>query len=173
MSISTEYYGSVAEANEYFDMRLHEYAWTEADVADRPRALWSATQIIDTLAYKGHKAPVASLLESSPLATAEEIRTANASQALEFPRGDDTIVPEEIRRACYEMAHALLDGKDPEQELENLGVISHGYSSARTTFSRSHQPIEHLVNGVPSALAWRLIRPFLRDDLAIRLSRVS
>ena len=94
-------------------------------------------------------------------------------KSLEFPRGADTEVPEAIRIACYEIAHSLLDGKDPELELENLGIVSQGYASVRTTYSRAHVPIEHIVNGVPNVLAWRHLRPFLRDEDAIRLSRVS
>lgn len=49
-----------------------------------------------------------------------------------------------IRRACYEIAHTLLDGKPPEMVLENLGV-SQGYASVRMTHSRHHVPIEHIV----------------------------
>lgn len=173
MSINTEYYGTLEEANDYFSMRLHETAWTDADAADKPKALWAATQIIDTLNYKGRKATVYTLLEADEDAEDEEIREAEADQVLEFPRGADTEVPEAIRRACYEIAHSLLDGKDPELELENLGISSQGYSSVRTTYSRSQVPIEHLINGVPNALAWRLIRPFLRDGDALKITRVS
>jgi hypothetical protein len=185
MAISTSYYGDLAEANDYFAMRLHESAWTDASVEDRPKALRAATQIIDTLSYKGYKHTVYELLSEYNMTeipsaygsydrpTQQEIITAEASQELEFPRGADTEVPEPIRRACYEIAYSLLDGKDPEIELENLGIVSQGYSSVRTTFSRTHVPVEHIVNGVPSATAWRLILPFLRDDDAIRVSRVS
>lgn len=191
MSINSEYYGDVSEATDYFAMRLHETAWSSASVANRPKALWAATQIIDTLNYKGFKAPVWDLLQTYNLTaiphytpgadgltnvlqpTLAAIRAAEASQALEFPRGDDTTVPEAIRKACYEIAHSLLDGKDPEIELENLGISSQGYSSVRTTFARDQVPIEHLINGVPNAMAWRLLRPFLRDGDAIKLSRVS
>ena len=42
-----------------------------------------------------------------------------------------------------------------------------GISSVRTTYNRSQVPIEHIVNGVPNALAWRLLRPFLRDEEAL------
>jgi len=173
LSINTEYYGTLQEAYDYFDHRLHETAWTGAAVADRPKALWAATQIIDTLNYKGNKAAVHALLESDSDATQEQIREAEASQPLEFPRGSDTDVPDAIRRACYEIAHSLLDGKDPELELENLGIISQGYSSVRTTYQRSQVPIEHLINGVPNAMAWRLIRPFLRDGDSIKIARIS
>lgn len=182
------YYGTLDEANTYFAMRLHESAWSDADPADRPRALLAATQIIDSLRFKGNKHTVYVLLESynlddvppyaaecvnTILPTLQQIIDAEKAQLLEFPRGADTVVPEAIRRACYELAHTLLDGKDPEIELENLGIVSQGYASVRTTYSRTHVPVTHIVNGVPSALAWRWLQPFLRDDDAIKLSRVS
>jgi hypothetical protein len=198
MAITQLTYGDVNEAAAYFGNKLHETAWSNAAVTDRPKALIAATQIIDALAYKGYKYPVWQLLKSySPipgldqittniqpqpllgpgssihLPTIEMVRTAEASQPLEFPRGDDTVVPEAIRIACYEIAYSLLDGKDPEIELENLGVESYGYSSARTSFSRTQMPVEHIVNMVPSAIAFRLLRPFLRDEQAIKLSRIS
>jgi hypothetical protein len=173
MAIDTTYYGTLDEANQYFANRLHESAWSNADPADRPKALWAATQIIDTLNFKGHKHPVYELLQQNSQATTVEIQAAEAAQALEFPRGIDTEVPEAICRACYEIAHSLLDGKDPELELEALGISSQGYSSVKTTYSREHVPIEHIVNGVPNAMAWRLIRLFLRDADEIKLSRIS
>lgn len=173
MTISTDYYGTLQEAQAYFDNRLHEMAWSKARPQDRPKALWAASQIIDTLNWKGVKHTVYELLKAKPSASDEEIRQAEAAQVPEFPRGADTEVPEAIRRACYEIAHSLLDGKDPELELENLGIVSQGYASVRTTYSRTHVPIEHIINGVPNALAWRLLRPFLRDGDQINLSRVS
>lgn len=168
-TFEAHFYGSVARAHAYFALRLHEKSWTLASPADRPKALWAATQIIDTLNFKGQKAVVAAL---GCDATDAEKRAANLTQPLEFPRGTDTTVPQDIEIACYELAHSLLDGRDPEQELEALGITSAGYSSVRTTYNRSQVPIEHLINGVPNAYAWRLIRPFLRDGDAIVLSRV-
>jgi len=169
----TDFYGTIVDAQDYFDNRLHETAWSEATSTDRKKALIAATNIIDQLNYKGEKAPVAALLLADENATHAEQRIANETQALEFPRGDDTIVPESIRTACYEIAHSLLDGKDPELELEALGITSQGYSSLRTTYNRQQVPIEHLVNYVPSPMAWRWIRPFLRDDDALKLARIS
>ena len=100
-------------------------------------------------------------------------RAADASQELEFPRGADTAVPEAIRRAEYELAYSLLDGVDPQMELENLSVTAQGYAEVRTHYERNMVPIEHLINLVPNPLAWSLLKPFLRDDQAVRLSRVS
>lgn len=173
MAITQENYGDVTEANGYFDMRLHEYAWTAASATDRTKALWAATLIIDALNFKGYKSPVYDLLLATPNATNEAIRAAEASQVLEFPRGADTEPPEAIRMSCYEIAHSLLDGKDPELELENLGIVSQGFGSVRTSYNRTQIPIEHIINGIPSAQAWRFLTPFLRDDEAIKLSRVS
>ena len=104
--------------------------------------------------------------------TPEELQAADDAQSNEFPRGRDTVVPQNIIVANYEIAFNLLDGKDPEIELENLGISSQGLESVRTTYARSQVPIEHIVNGVPSAAAWRLIAPFLREDMAISLRRV-
>lgn len=195
MAIVSDYYGSLQEAQDYFDARLHEKYWSKASPSDRPKALRAATIIIDTLAYKGDKAAVAAYKQSTPtnLWTEAGIRAADASQPLEFPRGFfiptlstfqivssdqpdsaiDADVPEAVRIACYEIAHSLLSGKDPERELENLGISAHGFEGVRASYDRSNLPVEHIVNGVPNALAWRLLLPLLRDDHAIRLSRVS
>jgi hypothetical protein len=186
MAINEDAYGNVAEATDYFATRLHEHAWTGAIPTDRPKALIAATRIIDYLNFKGEKAAVCTLLTdnacnaidaSSALAegcvTKAELQAASLSQPLEFPRGTDTEVPEDIRRACYEIAHSLLDNKDPELELENLGITSHGFASVRTSYSRSHIPIEHLINMVPNAMAWRILKPFINDDDAVKLRRVS
>ena len=182
MAINFDYYGKqdgdtaaerTAEATAYFAQRLHETAWSAASDANREKALVAATQIIDGLNFKGYKHGVYTLLDGNSATDPSDIQAAEASQALEFPRGADTEVPEAIRRACYEIAYALLDGKDPELELENLSVESMGYGQVRTGYSRNQVPIEHIINMVPSSVAWRLLRPFLRDGDAVKLSRVS
>lgn len=182
MTLNINYYGKqagetaaarIAEATEYFSNRLHETAWTDATLIDREKALIAARGIIDGLSFKGYKAAVYTLLQTNSLATQEEIMAAEASQPLEFPRGADTVVPEAIRIAEYEIAYALLDGKDPEIELENLAISAMGYGAVRTSYERAGLPIEHIVNLVPSSVAWRLLRPFLRDSDALKLSRVS
>jgi len=180
--LNYDYYGKqagatpalrLAEATEYFANRLHEIAWSEASDADREKALIAARGIIDALNYKGYKAPVYTLLQGNPSATLDDIRAAEAGQPLEFPRGADTEVPESIRIAGYEIGYALLDGKDPELELENLAVTAMGYGAVKTSYARAQLPIEHVINLVPSSVAWRLLKPFLRDSDALKLSRLS
>lgn len=173
MALNTAIYGDLNEADEYFSHRLHETAWSAATVGDRSKALIAARAIIDSLNFKGVKHSVYLLLQDRPAALQEEIQAAEASQPLEFPRGADSIVPEAIRVAEYEIAYSLLDGKDPELELENLGVNSVGYGAVKTSYERTQLPVEHIVNMVPSSVAWRLLRPFLRDSDALRISRLS
>ena len=184
MALNFDYYGKqtgstpaarLAEASSYFAQRLHETAWTGARDADREKALIAARGIIDTLNYKGVKHSVYTLCGSSDPSSVspENLRAAEASQPLEFPRGDDTVVPEAIRIAEYEIAYALLDGKDPELELENLAISAMGYGAVKTSYERGQLPIEHIVNMVPSSIAWRLLKPFLRDSDALKLSRLS
>ena len=57
--------------------------------------------------------------------------------------------------------------------LESLAVTGNTYGAVKTTYERSQLPIEHLINLVPSSVAWRLLKPFLRDSDAIKLSRIS
>lgn len=173
MPIDMTPYGDLTDADEYFANRLHDLAWSGTDVLSHPKALWGATQIIDALNFKGDKHSVWQLLQSNPEATQEQIRAADASQPREFPRGADTEVPNDILIACFEIAYSLLDGKDPELELESLATISQGFSSVRTTYARNQSPNMHTINGVPSYTAWKLLQPFLRDPDSVRLSRVS
>jgi len=184
MAINAQFYGTVVEGDAYFAARLHESAWTGADPADRPKALLAATQIIDTLNFKGLKATVYAMLQNLGVETVEnaigygyltaaQVYAAELAQPLEFPRGADTVVPEAIRRATYEIAHALLDGRDPDFEMEAIGIKSHKYANVATEYQRDHTPIEHLIHGVVSMTAWQLLKPFLRDDEVIRLNRVS
>ena len=53
MAINASIYGSLDEADEYFQSRLHEMAWTGATLANRRKALIAARSIIDALNYKG------------------------------------------------------------------------------------------------------------------------
>ncbi len=166
------HYGSFADATDYFTNRLHEFSWSEATPADRQKALIRAAQIIDTLNYKGQKAAVCTLLTINPEATEAEIRAADASQVHEFPRGTDTLIPQAILLAQYEIAYALLDGIDPDAELDALMTSASKIEGVSRSYERKGGPPEHVVNGVPSSTAWRYLRPFLRDGQALKIRRV-
>jgi len=174
-------YNTLASANAYFATRLYTTAWDALSDGDKQKALDWAARIIDRLNFIGEKSAAAAVrfgynqsysvynfVSGDQLAA---IEAAGATQAAQFPRGSDTTVPADILTAEAEISYALADGVDPDMEFENLGVISQGYSSVRTTYDRSFVQ-EHLVAGVPSATAWRYLKPFLRDPSTMRINRV-
>lgn len=152
-------YLTVAEANTYFASRLHKLAWDEATSNSKGIALAEATERIDRLRFAGW--PV------------------DSEQVNEFPRYYDYVdgaegtetVPEDIEKATAEVALALLDGVDPEFEFENLTVSSNAYSSVRTSRNTQLTPA-HTAAGIPSALAWRYLLPWLAPDKPIQIIRV-
>lgn len=144
-------YSTVEAATTYFETRLHSGLWGETSMTDKIAAMTTATRHIDRLSFVGCKT--------------------ESDQELQFPRGGDLSVPSDINIACYELAYSLLDGRDPEMELEALAVVSEGFASVRETFDRS-QVQEHLNAGIVSHLAWKYLRPYLRDDHSIKISRV-
>lgn len=151
-------YDTSVNANTYFASRLHVIAWDEASEAQKTTALTEASARIDRLHFRGNRV--------------------DDAQDLEFPRyyGDvadgEEVIPNDIKIACYECAFALLDGVDPEMELENLAMSSQGLSSVRNTYARGEAP-EHIAAGIPSAYAWRFLKPYLAKSNTVRLRRVS
>lgn len=151
-------YSTYIEADTYFQDRLYTLIWDEATSVNKTIALTEATQRIDRLRFKG--------------------KPVDDNQELEFPRyyGDavegDEIIPNNIKIACYEIAYALLDDIDPDQELENLSVSSQGYSNVRASYVRS-DVLDHIAAGIPSASAWRYLLPYLATGKTIRIYRVS
>jgi hypothetical protein len=179
------YYGTVNGANDYFGNLLHHDAWADSPSADRPKALNEATQIIDALHYRGVKNSVWLIMyeydantdsfqkKLTGVPTRNEIIVADASQALEHPRGQNSSVPQTIEWANYEIAYHLIDGWTPEDTIDQLRVLRQAYSAVRTTYDNSNTAMEHLVNGVPSAKAWRWLKPYLDLDRTIRFSRAD
>ena len=145
-------YCTTTEADTYFERRLNKDAWTDASTADKETALKESTDIIDRLNYYGEKT--------------------DENQELQFPRNDDTEVPQDIKNACAEVALALLDGVDPDMEYENIRMTSQAYANVRSTY-RDDAPAEYIGLGIPSVRAWRLLKPYIRDTSEIDLSRVS
>lgn len=162
------HYGTLVEANVFFDNRLHNWDWDAASLADRTKAMNQATEVIDQFAYIDQKYAVAILTDP----TSEECRVANLSQELEFPRGAINEVPDEIEKACYLIAKALLSGRDPEADLESLATKSSAYGGVRTTFQRDGNNQEHIAHLIPSPQAFNLLLPFMREDKTFTTFRV-
>lgn len=151
-------YETYTAADTYFLDRLYVAEWTASTNSDKTKALTEASARIDRLKFAGTKV--------------------DSAQTEEFPRyyGDEAVgdeaVPTDIKIACYEVAFALLDGVDPELELENLAVSARGVSSARTTYARGEVPA-HFAAGIPSAYAWNYLKPYLKASGTIKIHRVS
>lgn len=145
-------YATIAEATAYFVGRLNTEVWDDATDDNRTAGLAMATTLMDRLNYRGDKA--------------------DESQELQFPRGSDTVVPQDIKNACSEIALALLDGVDPELEFDNLRMRSQAYGVIRSTYDGVRSP-EHTVAGIPSSIAWRFLKPYLRNAQTVDLHRVS
>ena len=174
-----ENYGTVNGANVYFTERLFTEAWDNADGTDRQAALIQATRIIDTLNYKGVKATVYDIKYDAdgdlvcPGPTEDQLITADQAQYLEFPRGKDSSVPEEIEWATYEIAIALLEGFDPNTAGDALRVIKQTYASVGTTYAEGDVSNEFLLYGIPNGTVWRWLYPRLDLDRLLDIRRVS
>lgn len=143
-------YMTVEEADEYFlANRLITDAWDNSDETRKTKALTIATRLIDGLEYDG----------------------VAVSEANQFPRGSDTTVPTPVKEACAECAYSLLDGVDIEFEFENLWTTQDAIASVRASYRRNDVP-EHKLAGIPSYLAWRLLKPFLRTNQSPTIMRV-
>lgn len=175
--IIVDYYGNILRANTYFNQRVDASAWTGMDNPTQRKALYTATQMIDRLNYKGSK--------SDPNQNLEFPRQGNVLIPSPDPYSlDPTInmqvyetivdvdVPKAIEYANYEIAYALLDGVDPEYEFQKLMVTENRYSSVRSTYDRRRTP-EHIAAGIPSYRAWTYLKPYLQDGRSVILSRVN
>ena len=145
-------YGTIEKADAYFGNTLEGQRWMFTDVQRKRMALISATRRIDRLNFKGVKT--------------------DALQPLQFPRGTDTLVPVEIEWACFELAQELLKGVDPNTERDNTQVTVQAYGSLRTEFDPG-TVLPYMVAGIPSAMAWSLLEPYLEERLSVDLRRVS
>ena len=174
-------YATIADADTYFVGRLYSTVWNAASNLDKTNSLAQATRIIDRLSFAGerHAASEVRLALtgtrdfeiSLTQAHKDAIRAAALTQELEFPRGKDTVIPDDVKIASYEIAYALLDGVDPDLEYQDQGVVSQGHSSVRTTYDRSAVQ-EHTNSGIPSPVAWRYLKPYLRESHGVKISRV-
>lgn len=145
-------YLTVDEAQEYFDTRLHSEVWEEASLEDKLKALITSSRLVDTLNFSGEKTV--------------------SDQPMQFPRSGSTLIPDAIKIAVCEMSLALLDDIDMEHEIEALDSTGFNYATLRTSYNPAVSP-EHIMAGIPSAVAWRYLKPYLADPNELRLVRTN
>ncbi len=144
------YYGTVAGGDAYFLTVLSGNDWEAASGGDKLKALGSATQLIETLNFTGDPT--------------------DEDQELSFPRDPDTTVPEAVEKATYELANALLSGVDVDLEVRSLTNQSDTFGPSGSARVANAVP-DHVAAGIPSLVAWRLLRPYLRSARVIKLHR--
>jgi hypothetical protein len=145
-------YINLASAHVYFDSRLENEVWFDTSADKQLRALNTATRYIDRLNFSGSKT--------------------NALQFREFPRNGGTIVPDDIKFACCEVAYNLLDGRDPEFESEHVHVGMSSISTVKVNKEVENIPV-HILHNIPSSLAWAYIRPYLSDTNTLQILRTK
>lgn len=145
------FYGSLGEANNYFAVLLQGKKWKSFSSDNKLLALKSATLLIDNLNFAGDKT--------------------DEGQTLEFPRDGDVVVPDKIKKACFEIAMALLRKIDLERERDNLFTTARGYGQflKENRHPESVQP--WIVAGIPSSVGWDYLIPFLRPRTELTLLR--
>lgn len=187
-SVAQLSYISVNSADQYFNSRVNSTIWFENDYNGKFVALKHATRLIDRLNFAGEKTDPNQLLQfprkSVPIISQSgfgNIPNLPDQDHLEETEPDDedetslvidVDIPVDIQIACCEIAIALLDGRDIDLDIENLAVDSQSQAGIRTSYSRKYA-LEHVRAGIPSALAWNYLRPYLRDFRAVIISRSS
>lgn len=147
-------YVTATEGLTYFSTKLSSRAtpYNSASLDDRTAALAEATMRIDRLVFNGEKT--------------------DSEQENQFPRDDDSEVPQDIKDACCEIALKLLDGYDDDYEFEDQRIIQQKIGQLSTFHDRSG-PSLHKLAGIPSIIAWRLLLPYMRDPREVLIRRVS
>lgn len=164
------HYGNVVDGDNYFTRSLRGSCWKEASQEEKVAALTDATRLIDALSFKGKKASDDQPLQFPRTITIRRrIVNTNCTEAVEVVQEN---VPASINAAAYEIALCLLDGYDPDLEIENLGSTSQGLGQVRDTFTRDFV-LDHIRAGIPSAKAWASLRPYLIDANTVRVRRVD
>lgn len=152
MPVELQSYGLLADANLYFENRLHSTAWSDSTDDMKQQSLNQARELIDNLNFKSSK-----FVES---------------QDYEWPRTGYELIPNDILIAERLIAIALLDGYDPEREIRQMIVTSRGYSSVKSTYDVTRIP-DNAAVGIPSSQAWFHLKPYLKDAAGVHLNRVS
>jgi hypothetical protein len=143
---------SDAEVDAYASERLGSEAWFDAVPSERLKARIMATRAIDRLNFAGQKA--------------------DEGQELQFPRGEDLVVPQDVKNAASEITIVLLAGASVEKMHEQQKVTARRYGPVSTSYDPTVVS-EHLAAGIPSFVAWEYLKPYLADPNGVVLSRTN
>lgn len=137
LTVGTNTYVTLAEADAYFEARLFCDAWTGATSTTKKQALATACRKLNALPLKGVKE-----LSTQTLAFPRCYRLPYATQTRYAPYSEwetcDTDVPDAVKRAQMEEALALLDrGDSGRVKLQQQGVQSFSTEGLSETYHAS------------------------------------
>jgi hypothetical protein len=148
-----ESYAGVPEANLYVAYAYGpQYTyWLTATELVQNQVLIQATRMMERLPFAGMKKTI--------------------NQPLFFPRTDDLTIPEDIVSANIELAVTLYsEGRNAQMDYEEIPVSSQGYGKARESRDTTIE-LPHILAGIPSLEAWRLMLPYIDRDKTIYMTR--
>jgi len=155
VNVGTDSYVTLAEAEDYFDGKLHTSEWDNAGKTTKEKALKEACRRINRLAFKGEKAD-----ETQLLAFPRKMPLFNRIGVIGFTT--DTGIPEEVKQAQCEEALALLErGNSQRRKLQQEGVQSFTLGNMSETYAPGAG------KGLLSQEARELLRPWLLGGVFI------
>lgn len=162
ITVGTDSYITVAEADGYFVSRFNADEWAAATDDDKTRALVTATRSLGTLAYKHRKTDPAQVLDFpraiTPYPYADDWQYIVGTY-------DDTVVPQVVKNAECEEALALLEHGDSERlDLQAQGVTSITLGKLTETYGAANR-----TGGLQSSAAHSLLLPWIAG--AVRIER--
>ena len=138
-------YCDVTYADAYIADAVYEQgAWSTLTSAIKSRYLNASTLLIDEIKFVGYK-------------TVPE-------QANEFPRGGDTVVPDDVMKACVLIAIEMSDGNAMDTT-SDLVVQKERLGDAERTYFRD----VNSAFGFPSNEAMSLLSPWVKNPLQINM----
>lgn len=168
VTVGTNSYISVTNADLYFNNRLFTTVWTGSSADDKARALIGATKIIDRQFLKGRKKlntqtlafPRCYLVDQRSISNLNYI--GNVELVWDGSLWCEIEVPEAVLDSCCEEAIALLDrGNSKRRKLQNEGVQSVSIGSTSEAYKLSAG------RGLLSQEARELLRQYLAGAAVI------
>jgi len=161
-------YVDTPEAEDYFLSRFNATAWTNATIEQKMAALTEATDIIDKLPLTGNKA-----IKDQELRFPREGQVSLDTDPSSSTYGEYIpSVPQDVKKACCDIALALLEGIDPEEEFMQLSQITGRYAN----LAKQKNTIlveDHVAAGIPCVRAFRALAKYIRSYQSVHLGRTS